>query len=450
MSITPDTQAILLLTAHFSKPKTDAVKPLAPKEWGRFAAWLNENGLTPEKIMTGQLNELLRAWEDKTVTSQRIEALMSRGSALALAMEKWLRAGLWVMTRSDPEYPHRFKRRLGTDSPAVLFGCGNRKLLNGGGLAVIGSRNTTESDLAFSRDLGKLAASTGYSIVSGGARGVDEAAMLGALAADGTVIGVLADKLLQHCSSAKYRKYLMKNDLVLISPFYPEAGFNVGNAMQRNKYIYCLADAGLVVHSGLKGGTWTGAKENLKKGWVPLWVKETQDEEAGNKAIVADGAAWVSSDVKTINFTGLINGTQPAKTSITKDYDTAAENIQQVVTETIPEAFRKGDQLPFADTKSVQSADSTAAEAKRDARAAKQLEFYDLFLKKIENVCSETPRTVDELAEIMTLNTPQLKLWLNQALKENRVQKLFRPVRYIWAKEQSDSEIVQQGSLALQ
>ena len=38
----------------------------------------------------------------------------------------------------------------------------------------------------------------------------------------------------------------MDNNLVLISPFYPDAGFNVGNAMQRNKYIYCLSDAAMV------------------------------------------------------------------------------------------------------------------------------------------------------------------------------------------------------------
>ena len=433
MSITPDTQAILLLTAHFSKLKTDAVKPLAPKEWGRFATWLKENRLTPEKIMTGELNELLREWEDKTVTSQRIEELMKRGSALALAMEKWLRAGLWVMTRSDPEYPRRFKQRLGTDSPAVLFGCGNQKLLNGGGLAVVGSRNTSESDLAFSRELGKLAASNGYSIVSGGARGVDEAAMLGALAADGTVIGVLADNLLQHCSSAKYRKYLMKNDLVLISPFYPEAGFNVGNAMQRNKYIYCLADAGLVVHSGMKGGTWTGAKENLKKDWVPLWVKETQDEEAGNKAIVADGAAWVSSDVNTISIEGLMNGAPTESDLITTVYVTAAGDIQQMVTE----------------AKSHELVISPVVKSKSALQAMKQVEFYDVFLLKIEHICSDSPKTINEIAQIMSLSTTQLKLWLNQAQQENKIQKLLKPVRYAWVKEQGENEMVQQGSLAL-
>jgi predicted Rossmann fold nucleotide-binding protein DprA/Smf involved in DNA uptake len=346
MSVTPATQAILLLTAYFSKPKAGAASPLTAKEWGRFAAWLKENALTPEQLLTGQLDNLLQGWSDKNVTTQRIEALLARGSALALAMEKWLRAGLWIMTRSDPEYPRRFKQRLGTDSPAVLFGCGNRALLNGGGLAVVGSRNTTEEDLVFSSDLGKLAANNGYSIVSGGARGVDEAAMLGALAADGTVIGVLADKLLQHCSSAKYRRYLMKNDLVLISPFYPEAGFNVGNAMQRNKYIYCLADAGVVVHSGVKGGTWTGAKENLKKGWVPLWVKETQDEEASNRAIVEDGAGWVSSDIRTISMAGLFDGTPHEGNSIRKAYDNTPTSAGHMVTDADPALLEEGNKTP--------------------------------------------------------------------------------------------------------
>jgi predicted Rossmann fold nucleotide-binding protein DprA/Smf involved in DNA uptake len=262
MLVSPHTQAVLL---HFSKAKDGATKPLTPKEWGRFAVWLKEQSLTPEQLLTGRLTDLLNGWSDNLVTRERIETLMDRGSALAVALEKWLRAGLWVMTRSDPDYPARLKHHLKTDSPAVLFGCGNRALLSGGGLAVIGSRNAIEDDLAYSRDLGALTASEGYSIVSGGARGVDESAMLGALEAEGTAIGVLADSLLRACSSMKYRRYLVANNLTLISPFYPEAGFNAGNAMQRNKYIYCLSDSALVVHSRIKGGTWNGATENLKR-----------------------------------------------------------------------------------------------------------------------------------------------------------------------------------------
>jgi hypothetical protein len=65
---------------------------------------------------------------------------------------------------------------------------------------------------------------------------------------------------------------MMKN-LVLVSPFNPEAGFDVGNAMARNKYIYCLSDAAIVVATSKgSGGTWSGATENLKRNWAPLWV----------------------------------------------------------------------------------------------------------------------------------------------------------------------------------
>ena len=41
------------------------------------------------------------------------------------------------------------------------------------------------------------------------------------------------------------------------------------------------------------GGTWTGAIENLKHGWVPLWVKEHPDPDSGNAALVQRGARWL-------------------------------------------------------------------------------------------------------------------------------------------------------------
>jgi len=73
--------------------------------------------------------------------------------------------------------------------------------------------------------------------------------MLGALEHGGTSVGVLADSLLRSATSAQYRKQIMSGDLVLVTPFNPEAGFNVGNAVTRNRYIYCLADAAVVVSS---------------------------------------------------------------------------------------------------------------------------------------------------------------------------------------------------------
>ena len=109
--------------------------------------------------------------------------------------------------------------------------------------------------------------------------------MLASLKVDGTAIGILANDLLKAALSSKWRKHLRENQLVLVSTYYPEASFNVGNAMGRNKYIYCLSDHALIVRSDEgKGGTWAGANENLKENWIPLFVKEPSNA-AGNLAL---------------------------------------------------------------------------------------------------------------------------------------------------------------------
>ena len=295
MSASPQTQAILLLTVAFTKPAAWDPQPLTPAEWGRFAAWLKDQEKSPELLLTsGDPMAFLQGWSDLAITPERIRHLLGRSGAMGLALEKWQRAGLWVMTRSDADYPVRLKKRLRFEAPPVLFGCGDRALLNRAGIAVIGSRAANEEELGDASRLGAEIASQGFSVVSSGARGVDEAAILGALESQGTAAGVLADSLLRAATSAKYRKGLMGRNLVLLSPFNPEASFDTGNAMARNKYIYCLADAAIVVATGKEsGGTWNGAIENLKHGWVPLWVTEHADPDSGNAALVQQGARWL-------------------------------------------------------------------------------------------------------------------------------------------------------------
>jgi predicted Rossmann fold nucleotide-binding protein DprA/Smf involved in DNA uptake len=310
MNISLQTQAVLLLTAWFTKPTPGDPKPLAPGEWGRFAAWLKDQGKSPEALLTSaDPADCLQGWLDPAVTPDRLRQLLGRSGALGLALEKWQRAGLWVMTRADPDYPARLKKHLKLGSPPVLFGCGNRRLLDQGGIAVIGSRAASEDDLAYARRLGAEIAAQGFSVVSGGARGVDETAMAGALDQQGTAVGVLGDSLLRAATAAKYRQGLMANDLALVSPFNPEAGFDVGNAMARNPYIYCLADAAVVVTTSKEsGGTWSGAVENLKKEWVPLWVKQHGDPASGNAALVQRGARWLPVDDLVVSSLALAAG----------------------------------------------------------------------------------------------------------------------------------------------
>jgi len=430
MNVTVQTQAVLLLTAWFSKPGKNDPRPLTPKEWGRFARWLKDNELAPEALITNNDPlRLLNGWSDRSITPERIVCLLQRAGALGFVLEKWQRAGLWVVTRSDVDYPSRLKKRLKFDSPPILFGCGNRQLLDRGGIAVIGSRDATEADLAFTTRLGGEIALDGRSVISGGARGVDETAMLAALGKEGTVVGILADSLLRSATSAKYRNGLMAKNLLLISPFSPEAGFDVGNAMARNKYIYCLADAAVVVATGKdKGGTWTGAVENLKQGWVPLWVKPHPDAQSGNAALMERGACSLPEGILEIgnlitpNQLTALPQTNPLNTSI--PFNSAQADIPKPAPYLVSVAGdRAGAESPGLESR-------TPAEGSTEAIQADSLSLYDMFLVKLAVSTRTEPMTPEVLTKRLEVNKAQLNDWLKRALADGKVTKLNKPVRY--------------------
>lgn len=423
-------QATLLLTSYFSKANSENAKPLTNAEWGRFALWLKEKSTTPADLLVSDPKALLHGWYDARISAERIITLLNRGHSLALAMEKWQRAGLWVVTRSDPEYPWRLKQRLKTDSPPVLFGCGNKALLNAGGLAVIGSRNANDADLNFTVQVGAKAAEENVAIVSGGARGVDETAMLGAMRQGGAVIGVMADSLLKAATSAKWRKGLMDNHAVLVSPFYPEAGFYAGNAMARNKYIYCLADCALVIHAGKKGGTLSGAEENLKKAWVPLWIKQTTDKDSANADLVAKGGHWLEAGTNSTIINNMMKNNEKLSKSLKIEpldlFSTPAqpEVLIEPETKLSTEVYKSS-----VIEEQTDNPTPTIEIAEVEESTINRVDFYQLFVNEIKRL-AKLPTTVDEILKCTGLHKSQLNDWLKRAEEDGVVNKLTHPVRY--------------------
>lgn len=409
MNLGAQAQAVMLLTVRFAKHDKRGARPLSAREWARFAVWLKDHDLDPSALLQGDLRNLLSDWTDRSISLSRLEGLLERGGALGLELEKWQRAGLWILTRSAPEYPQRLKRRLRMGSPPVLFGCGNKALLENGGIAVVGSRNADKDELAFAGNIGSAASAQGYSIVSGGARGVDQCAMLSALQNEGTAIGVLADSLMRAATSARYRNYLLSNDLVLTTPFNPEAGFNVGNAMSRNRYIYCLADAAVVVSSTPnRGGTWNGAVEDLKADWVPLWVKRTYSEKSGNPHLVRRGARWISDELPALEH--LLNNSSADTCEAAKvDHPLLA----------IPDDPSSG-----------------------NVPEKREEDFYKLFQNRVLTITENGPLKPDEIAVCLKLQSSQVKTWLKQGVDDGKITKLTRPVRY-----QSTAHVQHQASL---
>jgi len=203
--------------------------------------------MRPADLLAASGREALDSVHEIALERPRIEFLLERGTAMALALERWSRAGLWVISRADAAYPRALKRRLKHAAPPLLYGAGRPELLDLGGLAIVGSRDAGEAALEFTRQTAAACAEDGMVVLSGGARGVGMTAMQSALEAGGQAVGVLPGDVLKASLGRLNRGGLQQGRLTLVSPCAPEAGFDDGQAMAHNKYLYALADRAVVI-----------------------------------------------------------------------------------------------------------------------------------------------------------------------------------------------------------
>lgn len=381
-TITDDSKATLLLCGHFFGQRQEGPKPLAQREFNDVARWLSRSSLGPGAFFDAAVRSSFA--RETGIAESRIDALIGRGGALALAMERWATRGIWVLTRLDPSYPTRLSERLGGSAPVILFGAGPRELLEEGGLAIVGSRKAEDDALDFTRSVAQKSATEGVPVISGAARGIDEEAMTSCLDRGGRALGVLADSLERAVMSRKYRQAITGGRAALISPFHPDAGFNVGNAMGRNASIYALSDAALVVSSDLEeGGTWAGAMNNLKQHYVPLFVRDVA--MPGNQGLIRAGAKRWPDDAATIR--NVIDGSGRS---------TEHPVVHQIFDRPAPET----------------------------------LDLLDLVAPRILKVL-ERETSEKQLAELLGIVPAQARAWLKRLVGDGRIRKLKKPVRYV-------------------
>lgn len=436
MNTSENNQAILLLTAYFSSSKGAAFSPLTATEYGRFSKYLHSEKYKPEDLFS-RFDEIVDKWQDpkNKITSQRLKFLLGRGGAMGMALEKWQGAGIWIISRADREYPDVLKKKLKIDAPAILFGVGNKQLLTAGGVAIVGSRNINEEDAAYAKKIAESAASEGMNVVSGGAKGVDMTAMQTALAVEGTALGILASDLLKSAVSGLWRPFLKRGDLCLVSPYYPEAGFNVGNAMGRNKYIYCLADFGVVVRSDEgKGGTWTGAKEALSKRFVPVFVNPHSDA-AGNKALIEMGAQPLECSANALPA-GWLNAAFVGEKTETEAplSEGAVEELaeRELGTEPESEVEEERDEAVLRESKSSPPIAETPEKNAETVSDDPDL-FYHLFAQQIQAILltCETITLKELKVRYQDLTAKQLTQWLSRAVDEKVIVRQGKAHQYL-------------------
>lgn len=181
-------------------------------------------------------------------------------------------------------------------------------------VAIVGSRSAPPEFLEYARKAGAYFGRCGLVVVTGGARGVDLAALHGALEAGGRAIVVLPMGLGSTEAirfARRYERYLATGKLLVLSEQPPLERWRARAAMARNRLVVGLADAVLVVHTGLKhvprepsnrwapraargdgeqasmrlSGTWNAAEQAHELGRA-LWVLDEAVE--GNRALLSD------------------------------------------------------------------------------------------------------------------------------------------------------------------
>jgi DNA processing protein len=218
------------------------------------------------------------------------------------------RLGGRLVTPEDPEWPDEALRALQVaydrerdggrrgepvelTPPLALWALGPVRVADvfARSVAVVGSRNATPYGEHVAADLGHGLAARGWTVVSGGAFGIDAAAHRGALAAAGPTVAVLAGGLLSPYPQAHaglFRR--IAADGLLVTELPPDATPQRHRFLVRNRLVAALTAATVVVEAGLRSGALATARQALRMGKRVLGVPGpvTSGESAGVHALL--------------------------------------------------------------------------------------------------------------------------------------------------------------------
>ncbi|WP_066320525.1 DNA-processing protein DprA [Bacillus sp. FJAT-29814] len=387
--ITEDSYAILLLCSalglkgeNTSNKSHEKYKPFSQKEWLNLTQRIIKSGLERPsalfKLTAGEIRDYLYLPEE---TANRISYLLNRTTSLTMELEKLSNMGIWVTTRAESNYPTKYKKRLKADSPTILYGSGDISLVGTDGIGIVGSRDVDEPGQIFTSKLAKKCAEENLTVISGGSRGVDMIAQETALQSHGKVIAVLSDSLSKTIQNREIRDAVISGNLLLLSAFHPNSRFTSYNALGRNKHIYGLSKYTLISSSDFnKGGTWKGAIENLKSGWVPAFVRTGDAVPVGNQELIKRGVIAITESELTSENVSLEH---ILKNKLSATEDNTINNLSKLTSKDI---------------------------------------FFTVWPIIEESLVK--PKTEKELAELYQVEQNQMNIWLKKAVSLKKIKYL--------------------------
>lgn len=201
----------------------------------------------------------------------------------------------FMLTRACSAYPEALTHIQ--NPPWLLFGKGEKNILDKPQLAVVGSRRASPYGLQHATQITAELTRSGWAICSGMALGIDSAAHKSALEQGADTIAVLGcgpDICYPPRARDLHREIGDKG--VLISEFIPGTSARSDHFLRRNRIISGLSQGVLVVEAGIRSGSLVTARLALEqnRNIYALPGPVTQSSYRGNHQLIQEGAILVT------------------------------------------------------------------------------------------------------------------------------------------------------------
>ena len=251
----------------------------------------------------GTASAAVRAGESKLRNVENVGPKLAVKIAQALdnpnidkEMELCRTHGVSILLQSDDDFPNSLREL--PDCPAMLFVKGRIEPIDKLAVAVVGSRRSTAYGRRMSERLSTSLARAGMTVVSGLARGIDEAAHRGALNGGGRTLAVLANGLAQIYppEMESLAAEIVKNG-ALISEMPMGHPPLAELFIRRNRIISGLSLGVVVVEAAIRSGSLSTARHAMEQNRDIFAVPGPADSitSQGCHRLIRDGAKLVET-----------------------------------------------------------------------------------------------------------------------------------------------------------
>ncbi len=236
------------------------------------------------------------------------QAIREAGQSVDAEFARAAIAGAAIICPDDAIYPVLL--RSIPDPPVVLYVRGELEPRDLNSLAIVGSRRCTYYGREQAERFASLLAGTGFTVVSGGARGVDSSAHRGALAQpQGRTIAVLGSgvDVAYPPENAGLFDQIARRGAV-ISEFPLGTPPNKENFPRRNRIVSGMSRGVMVVEADVKSGALITARQAVEDHGRPVFAlpgRVDNPQSAGPHKLIREGAVLVE------NLDDILQGLDP-------------------------------------------------------------------------------------------------------------------------------------------